>query len=78
METTAAAALTACCAGMSQVGRARWVGAGGNLGRAFDVFWELDADDVGGHKCEGASNVVLGTLVPGWGLDVLESRASSL
>jgi hypothetical protein len=28
---------------------------------------------VGGHKAEGTSNVVLGTLVPCLGFDVLES-----
>ncbi len=49
-----------------------WVGTGSNIGRVFDVFWELSPDDVGGHKGEGASNVLLGTLVLGSGLDVLE------
>ncbi len=48
------------------------VRAGGNLGRVFNVFWELCPDDVGGHKGEGASGVVLGTLVPCLGLGVLE------
>jgi hypothetical protein len=72
MDATVALALLECVAGMSQVGRARRVGAGGNLGRVSDVFWELSPDDVGGHKGEGASSVVLGTLVPCLGLGVLE------
>jgi hypothetical protein len=54
---------TTATVGMSQVGRARWVVAGGNLGRVFDVV---------DHKVEGASSVVLGTLVPCLGLGVLE------
>ena len=74
METTAAAALLGCAAGMSQVGRAdgRWVGAGQHLGGVGGVFGQLCPDKVGGHKAEGTSNVVLGTLVPCLGLDVLE------
>jgi hypothetical protein len=50
----------------------RWVGAGGNIGWVFDVFWELSPDDVDGHKGEGASFVVLVALVPGLGPGVLE------
>jgi hypothetical protein len=59
MNTIAALALLNC-------------GAGGNLCRVFNVFWELSPDDVGGHKGEGASRVVLGTLVTCLGLGVLE------
>ena len=50
----------------------RWVGAGQHLGGVGGVFGQLGPDKVGGHKAEGTSNVVLGTLVPCLGFDILE------
>ena len=48
------------------------MGAGQHLGGVGGVFGQLGPDKVGGHKAEGTSNVVLGTLVPCLGFDILE------